>query len=283
MDYKSITVLIVGALVGVVILAGFLPVFVSTQNNAGDSVTYENESVRGYSLISTDDELTVDITASAITIGDDTWTNNNQSAWYVVTDDFLIWYGGTAQHMILVHSDVTGDEQNQRWIESGTLTMANGEYTLTATPPNDAPTETYTGTYSWLFVPSESGEYVTVDGSSTRYVNSLNDYIFSGYYYTGSNDTYYSYYNGVAKAGEYSASVTGTLTLVDGTSDVYNCSSPKMHVGEEEFTPYLCLVKANVTGHATSGALYSIFGILPLIAGVGLLLIVVGEVFRRYV
>lgn len=282
METKNIMQIMIVALVGAVILVGFVPVIGATQDNIGDSISYENESVRGYAMIPVNEEVNATFTQTSLTVNGVTWTENNQSGWYLVTDDFLVWFGASAHSMIVVSDSVGGTGDHQQSIKSGTVTLSGGAYSCSFIDINDNPL-VFDGAYSWVIIPSDAGEYVVIDASTTRYVSSLKDYIFSGFYYTGENDTYYSYYNGVAKAGDYTASVTGTLTLVEGTTDIYQCSSPKMHVDNEEFTPFLCLVKADINGHSTTGAMYDVYGLIPLIVAVGILMFVITAILIRRV
>lgn len=274
MELSKIVTGVILLLVGVILVSALvLPTISNVQKISGDAIEYENESIRGYDLKAISDDLEITVTQTSVTINGVVWANNSQSAWYVVTDSWYVWYGSTAQSMIFVN------ENNTKNINGGSITLSGGEYAVNLTYDNG--TISITGAYSWVFVPAEDGEYVTVEGSSTRYVNDLNDYVMSGYYSTGENDTYYSYFNGVAKAGEYEASVSGDLSLVDGTTDIYSCPGVVFHVGEEEFNPFLCLVKATVSGHATSGTAYTLFGLIPLLLIVSLVLVPVGLIAMR--
>lgn len=278
----NILTLIITLVVGVIFAGALIaPVISDAQKTIGPEVEYTNAG-HGYALISSNSDITATLTDTSITIGENEYTSDGSTYWMIASDTFAIWYGGGVNHPILITDRTNEGELYQPWIDTASITMSNGTYEITYTPVGEgAIEETYTNTYTWIMVPSENGEYISVDAGSTNYIKSLNDLIFSGYYSTGENDTYYSLKNGTAKAGEYTASVSGTLTLVEGTTDVYTVTNPLMHVGDEEFTPFMYLVKQNVTGHAASGASYSLLGAIPIMVIVALVMVAVGAIAYR--
>ena len=289
MDYKNITVLTVGALIGVIILSAMIPAFLSTQNNAGDPVTYTNPLGPGGELMVTDDIIgTHHIIMSA---SDNT----------ITYDDLVIWDGETSlisRGFVVVTNAIIvtnvgaymtvcyGSDQyqfNAGWGNSYDITFEDGTATMIRTASGGTET-TFTATYDWIgYWVSEGGNYVNTSSTGRCYTNGLNDIIACGLYSTGENDTFYTVKDGkISVTEDYAASIElSSNAVVDGTTDV-NFGYLIVNVGEESFTPYVWAVPTEIHGHASSGALYDIFGILPLIAGVGLLLGICVEVFRRY-
>jgi hypothetical protein len=49
----------------------------------------------------------------------------------------------------------------------------------------------------------------------------------------------------------------------------------------ETFTPYRILVPYEISGHATSGSMYDMLGVIPLLVTIGLILGVVGVIASR--
>lgn len=80
------------------------------------------------------------------------------------------------------------------------------------------------------------------------------------------------------------------LQIADGYTDVYTGGVPKFVIiaGDEVITPSEVLpvrsfVINEVSGHESSGATYSLVGLLPLVAGLGLILSAIGMfVYRRF-
>lgn len=290
MDYKNIMTLIIAALVGVVILAGFLPIITATQDTAGDSITINNAINDGNYYVrelKEGDVLIVEVTEGQTTKvklngeyvktieGTDIGAYHN----LLMSDVLTVWSAagtgscqyGSNESIAIGYTNATATFT----YSGGVFNIQYGTQNITL---NDSPT--------WGFVvcnESDAGYYdSTRTGQYTFYIKNDNDVVCSGAYTTGDNDTYYWYYNGVAGVAEdYTCSYNFEKTLVDGTSDIYEAHC-EFVVGDESFVPYRILIPLEVTGHKTSGALYEIFGLLPLIAGIGLLLMICIEVFRRY-
>lgn len=280
MDTRNILILIIGVLVGAVVLSAFVPVIMETQKVSGAVVEYDNvQSGYTYQLTEKNENVTITITGA----NGDIYFNGeviSDDGFAIVTDTVTV-RASTSIKGLNVATPTQQLDLRVPWSSNFTITFIDGTCTITNNI-DDVGEETVQ--YSWMYSPSDDGEWVTVTGSTTHYVNSIKDVICSGYYSTGENDTGYYVRDGIAKVSDpdYTAGLTYTLNPVSGTTDVYTLASLNVNVGEESFTPWFLLVKKDIIGHEASGTMFDLFGILPLIAGVGLLLFVVTEVFRRY-
>lgn len=285
MDYKNIIVLMVGALVGVLILSTFVPIIGATQENIGESVTldqdYDSTYVPEHNLWQGEDLTITWVKADrTFTVNDDTITLSDKRRILIASNDFAVRSAGTSGNPLVATNRINQISNSDA---SFTLTVTDGEYSLTVG------TDTaMTGTIEWLVYPvSENGNIQVVqptDVSSFMTDKNSDIIILGNVYTTGDNDTFYSYYNGDLTVNDAYAdvsSVTIHKTIKSGYTDIYD-TSITVNVGDESFTPYYMLVPKTVSGHEASGALYEVIGLIPLVAGLGLLLLVCVEVFRRY-
>lgn len=201
-----------------------------------------------------------------------------------------------------------------------TLTYSHADKTLSMTNLNISTDVTTTVIDSmpvdYFFAIKENGSYSltrqSAGGGSTAFENmivtqpSIDDGTAGVFRVVGAKtieaDTV-GYAVGVSKYGihtwcsnpDYTVTATvgvSGLQLANGTTDLYTNGTPSINVtitkiadeSETVFseTPEVSWVLHTVNGHATKGAMFEIIGLLPLIAGVGLLLAVCIEVFRRY-
>ena len=284
------------ALVGAVILVGFVPVINAMQEDIGDPVTYNNNILSSnsyrYDYV---DSVELTATASEIAGVSYDYVINGKTIDLisdymiaVLSDGYSMQIGSGGQFSCMIPSDpfVASPSFSPSTYPIVTLTMNNGEWVLMG-----GDTEIASGSYTWVVTYKENGKYVAHNGSVvTAYCHKTpNDFIFYGSTYTsGELDTYYAFGNGVMHwaVSDYTATLNWDASKVDGTTDIYKVTTCNITVSDgessETFTPYRCLYLYEVNGHLTKGAMYDIIGILPLIAGVGLLLLVCVEVFRRY-
>lgn len=265
--------LIVGLVTGILLMTGIvIPASTDALSTAGDPITYTNVG-SGYALLTTNENLSASIYDTTITINDVEFDATSGTYWGLATDSWVIRFNGT--NFDFTAGRMNGGEPYGPQIDGATITLENGNSTVVYTFENHTRSETYTSAYTWVAYPSQNGEWITVLQNSTVYVNSVKDFIFSGFYTTGNNDAYYSYYNGEATAQysgtTYDASVTATLTPADGTTDIYTTDHPLMHVGDESFTPYVYLVKETISGHKDSGANYALLTAIPIVGMIVLL------------
>lgn len=255
-----------------IILAGSLlmPVISDAQRTAGEEVHYDNiQSGYNYRLTEKNEAVTVAITGS----GGDIYYNGEiitDSGFCVYSDSVSI-RADSINRFLYVSTPTQALEFRVSWASNYTFIYSNGICTITNVGTS---TVLETAPYTWLYVPDDSGEWVTVTGSSTHYVNSINDIICNGYYSTGENDTGYTVRNGVATVSDstYTAGLEYTLTPVAGTTDVYTVATFKVLVDDESFTPWFMLIQRDIVGHEASGAAYALYGAIPVLVIIGLVL-----------
>lgn len=278
---NKITGFVIALVLGAIMVGGMLaPTVAGIQTTIGDTVTYDNiQTGYTYRLTEKNENITLKITGT----GGDIYFNDEAIAndgFAIVTDSVSARASTTAKTLNVTTPTQTLDLRVS-WGSKYTVTFEDGVCTIV----DDATSTTKeTVSYTWMFAPSDNGEWVTVTGSSTHYVNSINDIICSGYYSTGDNDTGYTVRNGVTTVSDttYTAGLNYTLTPVAGTTDVYTVSTFKVVVGEESFDPWFMLIKRDIVGHEASGPFYTMFGVITLLAIVMLVVIAANAVRGKY-
>jgi hypothetical protein len=290
------------AAVGVLVFASLLvPIVSEGMTTAGDPVTYTNPTFAVYKEVEAGDVLKctstfVDNTRTNV------WTLNDQVvnpvtgsyAWNpgVLSDGLYVGVFGADNNSLANYYVIADSTHTQRYLSASTSTTTNVEYTLTfgngtVSVIKDTSEEIVTAPYTWAYCicPLADGEYCSAVADGTGYVYANSDVTMCGAYTSGELDTTYYYHNGVNYTGsDFEMETTISKTLVNGTTDVYTASvSVSMTDGDttETFVPYRVLVPYEVTGHATSGAVYDMLGIIPLLVIVGLIMGIVGVVVTR--
>lgn len=289
---------LVGAIIAVtcsIIILGLVlvPVIDDIQLTSGDKVTYANPQDDGnlyMRAIQDGDVLSCVVSADANT----TIALNGESLLTIAGDSFSGYHS-------LIFSDVFGCNTSNSasglqaysdqstsigYNSSCTIEYDSGTFTLT---PSVGVAQTYSGaTWGYIACNEDEAEYYETvrTGSSTFYVSSSNDVICSGLYTTGDLDTFYWYHmgdSGVAVEG-YDGNADVDLVLVDGTTDVY-LASIAFEVTDgtdtESFTPYRIMIPLEVSGHATSGAAYSLYGVIPVIVIISIVFMVAGMIYSK--
>ena len=297
MDAKTMTQLLVGFLIGAVILASLVPIFINVQNISGDEITLENDTAIVLREAEDGDVLKCERTViTQETTFSDVWSLNNEQ----ITDigaSFLSWNvgiisdsiylqitPGTSSPVSGIAYDMTKATPTRMNVGAGDLpaesvatwTATFNDGTITITDRFGTSTE-YAYTWAYVVCNVEDGQYYSAETSGVGICKTADDLILCGAYTTGEFDTMYYYHEGQSYVSNsaYTISVTNQTSLHEGTTDIYDIS---VEVGisdgndTETFTPYRIFLPYEVSGHASEGALYSIIGILPLVAGVGLLM-----------
>lgn len=286
--------LIIGFLVGAIILASFVPIFVNVQNESGEEITLVNESSFVLKEVDNGDVLK-NVRTTVDNVRTDAWSLNDTSI-IGPSSGGTNWTVGIMSDSVYMQINAPDNASAGSWLYmDGTGTYHYfGNITVTFT---DTEIQIDTGNvdtsanvnYSWAYVicPYEDGEYIAPSLGGTGYVSQATDVLLCGYYSTGELDTMYYYHDGnsYVSTDGYSMSTNIDLVLHPGTSDIYDATvSVTVTDGtdSETFTPYRIFVPYEVTGHATKGVMFDIFGLLPLVAGVGLLMSAVVYFLRRY-
>lgn len=265
------------AAIGVLVFASLLvPVVSDAMTENGEPITYTNDSTFVLKEAEAGDVLKNIRTTEGGT-NSDAWTFNNtpivgpQSGG---TD----WTVGIMSDSVYLMINAPANASAGSWLKmDGTGTYHYfGNITVTFTGSEiqivtDFEDTSGTFTYSWAYVicSYDQGEYVSPALNGSGYVNKSADVLLCGFYSTGDLDCMYSYHKGATYVSNssYTMSVDNGLTLVDGTTDIYK-TAVDVAISDgndtEHFTPFRIFVPYQVTGHATSGALYDMLGILPI-------------------
>lgn len=288
MDPKRITAVIVAAILGVILLVTVVaPIVSDGQTTTGDPITKSNQVYTGY-YVEPDAEYELTLNASGWAANDVVLTNQNYRQ-LIFADTFVLQVNTNADATsfgYIMADDLTAP----RYLyvaDDAEYTVTFNDNTMTVIKTGTA-TPFYTKTYNWAFAACGSEEpnawgTITRVGTNDAYILNDSQFYLSGYYYTGENDTFYSYHMGQMNSGTYEGSVTFEKEIVSGTTDIYNITELDVAIGEESFNPYLILVPLSVTGHATSGSLYSMLGVIPIVVAIGIVLGVVSmAIVNRY-
>lgn len=281
MQSDNLIKITIGAVISVVLFASlFMPIVSEAMVETGEPIEYTNPSLDGsYKLLGVNDNLTLNLSK-----------NSDTNLWDIEINGDV--YSTTAsQNLTLLYSDALSVTKNAAGTTitiayDGTESINSADKTITfnnGVVTYSIPSQSYewTGSYSWVYVLDNNGTWINANGSNAQYVKTINDLIASGSYTTGENDCYYSIKNGVLSiTGDFTYSLDYTLTLVDGTSDIYQLSDLTITVGDETFTPFRVLVPEEVNGHQTSGTIYNLLSILPILLIAGLLLGIVTVAIR---
>ena len=298
MDPKHLTAVIVSAILGVILLVTVVaPIVSEGMKTTGDPVTYTN-----YLMSSNQNRYdyvdSVELTATAsetegisydFVIDGNPITLISDYMLAVASDGIVIQIGTAGQFAYSTNLETYASEPNLNptTYPTVTLTMDNGEWSL-----NAGDTVLKSGVYTWAVTYKENGRYVAHNSAVTgAYCHETpEDFIvYGGGYSTGDLDSFYAYGNGklTIAVTEYTGALNWNVAKVDGTTDIYRITTCNLTVtdGEnsETFTPYRCLYLYEVTGHATSGSLYSMLGIIPIVVAIGIVLGVVSmAIVNRY-
>lgn len=271
--------LVVGLTVGVLLMVGLVsPIVADGQTNMGDPITYTNVgAANGGSIFEEigSDTITYTISNGVISLNGTPLTWALQAYWgnIIYTDGGQVLPRSSldqVQFITLNKETNTADVVTVTVPTEGlTITVSNNTVTLGEN------SFTFTKGYYWSETADSDKYFLALDltvRAGTWYVKSLSDLITYGIYSTGENDCYYELINGKLTVDEdYTTAVNATLTKVEGTTDIYQLTNFTLGVGEETFTPYLCLIPGSVTGHATSGANYALLKAIPIVAFIALI------------
>lgn len=336
METKNIMQIMIVALVGAIILVGFVPVIGATQDNIGDSITITNPSpLVNYCDYYTDDVVIVfdsplgstTNTSTTITIGD--WYTDVSTAGITevlfIGDTFFIQISPAGNALMgIIRGIYEGVSLNQNMVLETEYTLeysvSDGNVKLTSLKHSDNTTATvFEVSTSVFFAVHENGGYSltreTYAGGRYAYENMAIDpaNITTGKLGASAGTTSLTVGESTISVvwtltdrGVQCATTTagytltgtvnveGTLTLVEGTTDIYKGGTPTITInavkdddpsvtGSITFTPEASYVLRTVNGHATTGALYDVYGLIPLIVAVGLLMFVITAILIRRV
>ena len=287
MESKNLLTLAITLTVGIILAGSLLmPVISDAQKSVGDPITKSNQVYQGF-YIEPDSDYELTISAAGWSVNGELLTGQNYRQ-LIFADSFVLQVNdntdATSFGFIM---DKTLDAPEYLYVAdsaSYSVTFANNTVTVAKAGVTEP---FYTQTYAWAYAAcpaATEGAWGTIVGigSTDAFILNDNQILLSGFYYTGENDTFYSYRDGTLYTGEYEGSIEITKSITAGTYDIYSVTGLTVTVGDESFTPYLTLVPIEVTGHATGGAAHSLVGVIPIMVIVALLIAAVGAVtFRR--
>jgi len=302
MDPKHLTAVLVSAILGVILLVTVVaPIVSDGQTTTGDPITLTNDSPVVLREVEPGDVLIV--TRSTVDgVTDDVWTLNGEPVvgptggadrWNVgiMSDGVYLQVNAPANSAIGVRYDMTATTPNATYLSGGggsaSYTFTFNEDTIVLTSGGNT-LGTYSYTWAYVMCPYGEGEYCAPIAGGVGIVKDPNQVILCGAYTSGDLDTMYYYKDGQTYVSNTDYTMTANITTAvhTGTTDIYDATvSVDMTDGTntETFTPYRILVPYEVTGHATSGSLYSMLGVIPIVVAIGIVLGVVSmAIVNRY-
>lgn len=299
MQSDNLIKLIVGAALGVLLFASFaMPLLIDSQAISGDPITYTNGGTSPLRMDYYEEDFTMTYADDTVTLGDYSLERD--------TTDYRVMYWEYGR-IVLNNSSASTDLiiYDYRTTTTTSITYACtieydfSESTITVVATSDSSTVT-TITAETVMAIKEDGDYAFIASTSM-----------SGVYYTqeaaengtlGFLDTYTTYndttlevvanIDGVSVYGlpdgtEYTASVEVVGgSLVDGTTDVYTGGTPTFTIviGDDTITEatyrFGQAALYEIDGHKSSGAMYDMVGLLPLLLVVALVLGIIASAVR---
>lgn len=266
--------------VGVILLGNLLvPVIKDAQETAGPVATYQNSFTTGFQLdyiVWSGEEVHMTYDGT-LTINDRVIPLSSVQRIIFASNAISARTGGAPGAEVVNLQYLEWDTVSST---NFTLDVVDGEYTF------KHGVNTYTGSIDWMvYAKGQAIGKIIAPTNSGRFLVSTNDddIILGNIYVTGANDTFYSYYNGELTVNDAYADDSEVIlnkTLVPGTTDVYVCEL-SVRVGNETFVPNYVLVDKDISGHYAKGASYEIYGIIPLIIIVALLVFAIGAVVHK--
>lgn len=302
MDPKRIVMLVVGASVMVLIFSAILVPIIGDANESLTAKTYTNTGFLDMDKMSyLDSDYTIEYTGNVATIttGGNSITIDGANFTYdpriMMFDQGRIGvtHGtpGTTGGFVDIYAETSAAYAMKT---GGTVQYNHADQTLTITTQPGADPVTYTVTHAIGAV--QNGQYVQLSTASFNQGYFTNDLVESGKlgYFWGTiqyNNT--TYHITVSEGEVYSVqldaadiewtgsiSITGTPTLVNGTTDVYTGGVPScvITIGGTDYTASIvnAAILKDIPGHTTDTPLVSMLNVLPIVAMVGIILAVVG-------
>lgn len=307
MDPKHLTAVVVSAILGVILLVTVVaPIVSDGQTTTGDPITLTNNSPIVLREIENGDVLECVRTVTDGTTTD-AWTLNGEAV-VGPTGSADTWNVGLMSDGLYLSVNAAGNAAVGSWYAMDATTPSpnylsggvsgshygivamDGAITIYGNYGSESQNTVTTKSYTWGYVvcPYGEGEYCAPVAGGVGIVKDPNQVILCGAYTTGDFDTMYYYKDGQTYVSNTAYTMTANITTAvhTGTTDIYDATvSVAMADGTdtETFTPYRILVPYEVTGHATSGSLYSMLGVIPIVVAIGIVLGVVSmAIVNRY-
>lgn len=308
MDPKHLTAVIVSAILGVILLVTVVaPIVSDGQTTTGDPITLTNDSPIVLREIKNGDVLECVRTVTDGT-ATDLWTLNGEAV-VGPTGSADTWNVGLMSDGLYLSVNAASNAAVGSWYAMDDTTPSasylsgggsngahygivamDGAISVYGAYGSESQVTITTKNYTWGYVvcPYGEGEYCAPIAGGVGIVKDPNQVILCGAYTTGDFDTMYYYKDGQTYVSNTAYTMTANITTAvhTGTTDIYDATvSVGMTDGTdtETYTPYRILVPYEVAGHATSGSLYSMLGVIPIVVAIGIVLGVVSmAIVNRY-
>lgn len=263
MNVNKLVVSIVGLVVGLSILAGLLvPIASSAQANLGDPIELSNDfDLAHEEYYHKTDSVHLTSDGTSATIDGHTVTYDSQFRVLVASDTFYAIGHLGAQYGITIVRYAGDSPGRLDYAGDVTLTCENGQYSFTSS------LGTHTGTYGKLYAVCDKS---IADTCTVRPLSLGNYYLPSDYqlfFISDITNTGYMIYDGVAHTLTGTGDVTYTKgELVNSTTDIYTDATMNISYNGVDANMAVVFVPLTVEGHSTSGAEYSLVGVIPLLA-----------------
>lgn len=298
MDLGKIPALVVGLIISILIVSAVAIPIIEDSTKYVNSV--ENNTVQKYSMIESTGTHTISYVSPGV-------FNIDGEEKTITTDDNKIFYPFFVSDTIGILPRPTGAFIFGSGLESSPITMdqttdvlsfSNGTWTL-----NYHGTNTYTGSYSWLIIPDDKGDYgmfrfstssIHIDNSADFIVlNENSSYAESATTNYGATILRGSVNTGLT--GKVWATMNGVKTdITDDVTIKINLNGDKGEISShlasitqkwgDSAEKALVTVIAPITYHVISendNSIISLIHILPVLLIVSLLMAIVGTVFVR--
>ena len=288
---NKITGFVIALVLGSILIGGMLaPTVAGIQDTVGNPIAYNNGGAASGGAVFDEiknDTIVYEVSTTGVTVNGSPLTWNVESNWptIIYTDGGYVTVRSTFEAVGFQKVNLetnSFDGINVNVVEGTPVIVTVGNNTVTVGENSF----TFTKGYYWTDSVSTDKYFLALDLTvrvGTWYVNDLTDLIAYGMYTTGDNDCYYELINGALSTnGEYTTGVNATLTKVNGTTDIYQLTDFTLSVGDESFTPYLCLIPAQIHGHATAGTYFVMFGVITMLAIVMLVVYAASAIKSKY-
>ena len=287
---------IVLTLVVGIILAGsvLMPVLGDAQNKTSDTIVNETSGLT-FKLDGNDDYLFESAPAYANykVNGQNAGTSSSLGT-FIITDKCRVYDNG---HYFQLY-DESGTRSSNINVQNKNIviTYDAADKTFTYTVYTDLTNATVENTYTYTvenilyYIPG--GDYGAIntseDSDITYYVNDLSQVIAGGAYTSGDLDTSYFAEGKTVYVGDtdYTASADAVTSKYNGYTDAIVGSGYTVTVTDgtnsETFTPYTVFVPLKITAHTSEqNGMIALYGAIPIMVIVALLMVAVGAVARR--
>lgn len=257
---------VLGIAIGIILVGSVLmPVLEDAQRTAGPRHTFDNPSSYTPQLGLSSETHEFDLNSTGAYFDGDLISS---AGIMVISSSVVINVTSGSDWNTLLATPDKSESYRPSWGSQVNVKFEDGTVTITGKTG-----DVLTYSYDWVYTIMEGGDFKEYTSNTPVYVNSINDVVCAGYYNSGENDTGYALFNGQVSLTNpaYSGKVTYTLTKVDGYTDVYRLSDLTIFVDDETYHPYYWIAKSTIVGHEEAPQLSSLYGVIPVMILVAIL------------